>query len=551
MLLMIRALIWEVLRKNRIGLVIAIFVAPTLWKIIEYWILSSQVMSEYFPAGRISFAILSIAVLLLYFTFSYVDSHSNNKHAEGFPKHVLRLPLPTWVLAVVPIILGTVVVSGFIMLWINNFLDFQLGWLMQLTICCVAGTFIAWSQAINWGLNTPILQKIMLLLSVIAALVCSVLAILKVDDSDSVYIQLYGSLGLFLLLVSGYYFSFVTLIRTRRGESFLFFNVPQFSKLVDRLTNSKRVIKLSDGVKAQYWYEWKMLAFVIPLIIGVVSVITIVGVSFSGKLRLVPISILLTSMVFLMSSFSMAGNKLGLDKFNILPHCATRPLSDFDLAMSKLIPLAIAFAIGYVFFLFTPFICLTIVGFPEANELSNQILTKFDVSGVLSIFALSVILVMAAFWIISANGVSILLMDSKLFIFGFNTLFFCAGAFIIWGYAYIKNDPENFQALIDSSVIFQFIKHNTQLVPLLLTSLITMLMVFLLAKFKRVANILELKKYGVYCVGFLIICLSLLRIIDMPEKIFHFASYSILNVTLLCFLPFIIAPISVARNRHR
>ncbi len=175
MTLMIRALIWEVTYKSRIGLTIGLIIVPLVWFLLEAYL--KQVIGDVIPIGKVSFAIMLLAVLFLYTTFSYVDTNSTAKTNEGFPTHILRLPLPTWVLSVVPILLGNVVVASFILLWINIFSDLELSWLMQFTICSVAGAFISWSQAINWGLNTPMIQKVVLLLSVIAGLVFSVIAI--------------------------------------------------------------------------------------------------------------------------------------------------------------------------------------------------------------------------------------------------------------------------------------------------------------------------------------------------------------------------------------
>lgn len=551
MTLMIRALIWEVIYKSRIGLTIGLLIVPLVWFLLEAYL--KQVIGDVIPIGKVSFAIMLLAVLFLYTTFSYVDTNSTAKTNEGFPTHILRLPLPTWVLSVVPILLGNVVVASFILLWINIFSDLELSWLMQFTICSVAGAFISWSQAINWGLNTPMIQKVVLLLSVIAGLVFSVIAIFDIDERSSAYSKLYGSLGLIILLISGYFFCFITLLRTRRSDNFQFRLEFSFLNRFKLFSNSKKLANFSNGLSAQYWYEWKSLAFAIPLAIALISVIELGAAIFGAERRIILAGVMMMSTVFLMSAHFMACNKLGSEKFNILPHCATRPLSDFDLAISKLNMLAFSVAIAYLFFAFVPILSIYIIGLPEqsASSASNEIIETVSIVKMLSMFALAFIAFFAIFWAASANGCAILLRDSKL-MFALNIAgFLSLGAIFLGSIIYFKAQPGSLEDALKASAVYQLLANNPHLAPLTLTVLISILMASLLAPFKRVARLQQLKNYFLICSTGLVISLGLVWVLELPFKASAFASYSLVNLFLLCLLPFIVAPINVAKNRHR
>lgn len=548
MVLMIRALLWEVLYKNRLGLTIGLIIVPLVWLLLETYL--EKAIGDFLPIGKVSFAIMLLSVLFLYTTFSYVDTNSKEKANEGFPTHILRLPLPTWVLSVVPILLGTVVVASFILMWINVFSDFELSWLMQFTICSVAGAFISWSQAINWGLNTPMIQKVVLLLSVIAGLVFSVLAIFDIDESSSAYSKLYGSLGLILLLLSGYFFCFITLLRTRRSDNFQFRLELSFLNRLRLFPNNTKLANFSNGLSAQYWYEWKSLAYVIPLTIGLISIVEIVASMFGAERKIILMGVMMMTTVFLMSAHFMACNKLGSEKFNILPHCATRPLSDFDLAISKLNMLALGVVIAYLFFISVPVLSIYIIGLPETTASSNAI-ENISLAKMISTLILALIVFLAIFWAASANGCAILLRDSKLMFILNITGFMGLGVLFLGSIIYFKGQPGDFETVLKASPAYQLVSENPHLLSLIVTGAILLLIAFLLPPFRRIASLSQLRTYGLICATGLVISLVLVWSLELPTKASAFASYSLVNLFLLCFLPFLVAPISVGKNRHR
>jgi len=548
---MIRALTWEVFFKNRVGLIGILLIVPMFWLFSKSFI--DEVIGDYVPVGKISFAIMLISVLFLFAIFSYVDVNSKEKINEGFPPHLLRLPLPTWVLSVVPILLGTLAVSSFILLWINFFSDIKLSWLMQLAIISVAGSFISWSQATNWGLNTPTIQKAILLISIISALIFSVIAVFDINQQSTLFSKTYGSFGLIFLLMSGYYFCFLTLVRTRQNESFqIRLSFPTFE--ISRLFSSNsRPPQFSNGLWAQYWYEWKMQAFAIPLIIGLIAIVELGAAILGSERKIISIGFVTMFTLFLMSAHFMACNKLGGEDFSILPHCATRPLSDFDLAMSKLHPLAIAIFVSYLLFVSTPFLSLYIIGLPDTTTppYGNEVVEKFGVSGMMALFSLVLIIFLAIFWAVSANGCAILLRDSKLIFFANIAAFIGLGVGLLSLMVYFKGQPGNFETALKASSIYQVLADSPHLIPLTFTGTIISFITFLMRPFQRVAKFEQLKIYAVISSVGLLISLGLLWSVELPIKVSAFASYSIVNLFLLCFLPFLIAPINVSKNRHR
>jgi len=550
MLPMIKALIWEVLRKNRLGLLIVLFVVPVTWKLMEYIIVIAGLESV-IPPQKVSTLILAFSTLYLYTIFSYIEVQSSQQVGGEFPQHILKLPLPTWVLAIVPILLSTFFILSFILIWVNFLIDSEVSILLQLVICAFVGAFIAWFQSISWGLNTPMIVKALALISIVVALFTSVLAIFNIEMLASDMSQIYGSVGLVFLLCSGYYFSFLTLAKTRCGEAFEIVWLKRLFGLFNIFAKSPRIRPLSSPLQAQFWYEWNVLAFIVPLIILIISIIVLFSISVSGNKGLILASLMIGPMTFIMSAPFLASNKLGSDKSTILPHCATRPLSNFDMGLSKLVPLAGAILSGFIIYLIAHFIAFFVLEFSEVNEVVNMLITKLGISNVIIVFALVSILLLASFWLVSANGMAIMLVDSKWIMFVLIAVFFSINALCIWAMAYYKAEPEDFKRFIQSFELYQFMKNNIYIVPLIFTSLISAIILFLLQSFRRVSKLERLTKYGVICMGLLVVCLSLLWALDLPEKLLASASHFILNVALLCFLPFIIAPISVAINRHR
>jgi hypothetical protein len=548
---MIRFLIWEVFIKNRIALLAILFVVPVTWLLIQSYVM--QTLGSYLPIENISLAIMLICVLFLYLSFSYVDSGSNDKHNQGFPSHLLRLPIPTWTLSVVPVLLATAVVTLFILFWANFVSETKLSGELQFTICTVAGVFISWSQAINWGLNTPLIQKVLLLLCIISGVLFSVLAIFDINEQSTLLDKTLGSLGLLFLLFGGYYLCFVTLAKSRRNESFQLHLKLPLLKSSKPLSSSAQLQQFSNGLSAQCWFEWKMLAFAIPLTISLIGIVELSALIMGAERKIISTGAIMMITVFLMSPYFIACNRLGSDKFDILQHNATRPLSNFDIAISKLHPLALAIFVSYLIFIFTQFLSLHIIELPDSRALAQgtTIMDKFDFNELISFVSLAFIISLATFWIISANICAILLRDSKLLFFICTVGFVGFGVGMLSLFVYFKNHTDSVDTVLTTSLLLQILANYPQMIPLIFTILILLLLAFLMRSFQQVASIRLLKKYFFICSLGLIISLGLLWNLNLPLRAYIFAGCSLLNLFLLCVTPFVIAPISVAFNRHR
>ena len=152
------------------------------------------------------------------FIFSYVDLTAGSKMSGGFPKHILLLPAPTWLLALVPIVAGASFTSGFVLLWLHYVSGVHFSWARQLIIAAAIASLMCWLQAMSWELLPSPAMRIVLLTVVAIAAVVSVVSLLA-NESDNLFGRTWGAAGLSVTALSGLGLAYLAVIRARPGDT--------------------------------------------------------------------------------------------------------------------------------------------------------------------------------------------------------------------------------------------------------------------------------------------------------------------------------------------
>ncbi|MFK7958106.1 MAG: hypothetical protein AB8B96_18565 [Lysobacterales bacterium] len=334
-----KALLWELWARNRIGLFGTLFGVPLV-------LLAAQQVVYHWPGFRPGYGMAKIlavwSVAYLVMIFSYAEFSSKTLQT-GFPRHVLKLPLPTVMLVAVPMISAIATVFVFVEILLLLTLEQPTKASDHFWVLVAVIIAISWMQTINWGLNRSPMRAALLVIIVFAASGAAVVSTLSVTAGPVMPYWVAASV-LSLLAASGVCLASTSLARVRTGQIFgqtIFwsdFTIPGFALPEP----------LSDPRQAQFWFEWRVFGSALP----------IASVFFAGLLLLVHYlpgdsedAVAGTSIVvgvFLYISavvgFELAKSHIGANDHRMSGFAAIRPLTSVELAFAKL--KVAAFSIG-------------------------------------------------------------------------------------------------------------------------------------------------------------------------------------------------------------
>jgi len=332
----IAALTGELFGKNKWAIVATTLLPPLGWFAARAYLGG---LPDAPAVAPISFMILLGCTVQLACIFAYVDITPGGM-GNGFPKHILLLPAPTWLLALVPIAVGSLFICGFVLLWLRYVSGIHLNWTNQLVMAAAISSLMCWLQAMSWELLPSRALRIVTLTVVAIVAVLSVVSLVA-PDSMNLFGKPKGAVGLSVMAISGLGLAYLSVLRARRGDTLDFgayiARRLQASGLVLR---SARLPALANGVTAQNWYEWRVYGRLLPTCMIILSVGPMLALSFARVRHSssIVLSGLLLFLFFLIAPLVggayISKNMSRRAQMGLFD--ATRPLSDVEMAFAKL-----------------------------------------------------------------------------------------------------------------------------------------------------------------------------------------------------------------------
>jgi len=342
----ITALGWEIFGWNRSALLMNAAIGAALGVAVNVVGL----------AGPMSIMLLVSFSLLLASSFSYIDLNTRSSRA-GFPRHILVLPVATWMLALVPILGGAVFISAFVLLWLRFLTSIRLSFVEQLALAGAITALSCWMQAMSWELIRVRLAKLAVL--VIVSLLATLSLVSLLSEHALLLGRTGGTVTLLMTMSCGYFFAWMALVRSRRGDAGEAGPSNKRLRTHGVLTfGNSRMPELASGVEAQKWYESRVFGRLLPICLMIVCTLSLSMLLFDA-VRSKPsgIEIGLVLLAFFMVSplvgSAYAWKNPQLPRAMLAPFFAALPLDDVELAFAKLRASARSHLLGVMIVLVT------------------------------------------------------------------------------------------------------------------------------------------------------------------------------------------------------
>ena len=539
----IKALSWEVVKKNQISLLIILVLFPATWMVIKTIMMSMPAYAD-LHYNRFGNMLLLNATLYLCIILSYVNPSAHGV-SGGFPQHIFRLPLTTRFIALVPILLSSVIVSIFVLCWIYFIAGYSYTISQQVIIAAAVSTLLIWFQAIIWGFVNAAAQKSMILLIVLISLGVILQSILIEPIELSLIGYSMGLIALVFMMASGYVVAYFAVSRARYSQPDLHIPVADFFIfLLSKIYLNKTINTFKSPIEAQDWYEWKRHGWLMPAIILLISApFVLVASTNKPNVEFVFIffSIGPAYLTALMGGeYASSGSTAG--KRDITSFIGTRPLSNFELAMSKLRLVGKSLSLSIVIIIVTLTMATLLIKDKVILLQIEQLLISSQGSlGALIVVFLFFALEFSLCWAIASISVSLMLTANK------KGQWILSGAIVIFILFLIDvgqkiyESEEYRQSLIDSA-------HYIIILPTLFISAVTF---YFMLKFKKIESFIKLKYSSTVITTILAICLLLLWQVAFPFTVLWAISWLFVDVALLSFIPFVGAPLAININRIR
>lgn len=342
----IAALGWEIFGRNKSALLMNAAIAAALGVAINVGGL----------AGPMNVMILVSFSLLFSSAFAYVELNPRSPRG-GFPRHILVLPLATWMLALVPIMGGAAFISAFVLLWLRFLTGVHLSFVEQLAVAGAITTLLCWMQAMSWELIRLRMAKLALLTVVFILASVSLASLLSADEMFLG--RTGGTVTLLATMLTGYFFAWVAVVRSRRGDA----GEPGSSSKRLRTSSalhigSLRMPELHSSVAAQDWYERRVFGRLLPVCMIFFCTLFLSMLFFDGvRSKPSTIEIGLVLFTFCMTSplvgSAYAWKSPQVPRAMLTPFFAALPLDDVELAFAKLSASARSHLLGVAIVLVT------------------------------------------------------------------------------------------------------------------------------------------------------------------------------------------------------
>ena len=534
--LQIRMIWWEIFQANRLGFVLGLVGAPLLISVMS-------IMGDMYPdlviSKKLAKLVFFFSIMYFLVIFSYAE-FATESYARGFPRHLLRLPLPTWGLILSPFLFAWIVLYGYVTLGLLWFTQGQLAGLEFLSIAILLAVLVSWIQAISWGLMNSPLKAI-----VAFVFICSILAVcataLMTSDESRLLHPLFALAIQFVLLVAGLMFSYISVSNDRCGEL-----SSQPWRLSDfNLTFLAMNRPFSSGYAAQNQYERCLFLWLLPSAALLISFIMLVLPSVSTQERAFEVFFIAQSIIVYLSwlsGFALAHSNMGQRNYQMNAFWALRPLSSVKLANSRLRVLAesIVLAFGLLYF-------FSILGWVIAADF-DFLLQKYqqyfsDKDSFESLVLTLGILVLPPWvaWCLSSVSLSFSLWGDKGKVIKATYALIVILMFVL----FLINKLGQIETV---KMIWTLYAPYILVLP---TLLITFFMAWLTDYYRKIASLSQLRKPVKRIVSGWVLFVAMLFLVDMALLQRTLLVMVSINLVLLGTLPFIAAPITLAKNRSQ
>jgi hypothetical protein len=533
----VSALTWEIFGRNRSALLMNAAIAAALGIAIN--------LVGF--AGPMSVMILVSFSLLFSSTFAYVDLNPRSLRA-GFPRHILVLPLATWMLALVPILGGAAFISVFVLLWLRFLTGVHLSLLQQLAIAGAITALTSWMQAMSWELIRPRMAKLAVLALVSGLASLSLGSLLSEDE---LFLgRTGGAIALLALMAGGYFFAWMAVVRSRRGDAGEPGSSNQHLRTHSALYfGSSRMPGFSSGVAAQKWYESRVFGRLLPLCMLFFCAVFLSMLYFDvvrGKPSTIQVGLVL--LTFCMTSplvgSAYAWKSPQVPQAMLTPFFASLPLDDVELAFAKLSVSARSHLLGLAMALATiAAVVLLSDNNGQLESFGSWLLAQQGTRGAFCAVLLSGLFMTVATWTAGA------LLMAGAFYFAAVTwkkgiwkyLAALLGILALLKYAgWLRLDRRDFELLLGQAHI----------VALALLAASTLVAGFSLRSYARSHPLSALVKVLVGLIAVTAISLLLIWQLELPAKFSWALSGFAVAMGMGTLIPVLRMPVVIAMNRH-
>lgn len=341
----VRVLTWSIWQRN----------SRALMLVAGFFVFFCTVILQVTNEGKfpivlaISYVFLIFCYLALTGIFMYQDTDVGVR-GSAYPVHMFTLPVRTYQLVFVPMLLGTIVYlsTGIAISKVVNgyYPDFPIFWPAFL----VAGV-LAMLQALFWYPIGVAYSKLILTLISLPTLVYFVSMPLSEKVRESVVCQYLG-----LLIVASYAIAYHGVVRARRGDIQLLTLSPNIAR--EQTTKATKWLRFPNAAAAQRWYEWRQQGLVLPCLVlfccaifsievylqqGYMGPVTVFGPNKDGEVPMVlpiiqtyvPLLVILVPILALIVGCGARRTDIKHSDRSFLMFFGTRPMSDGGLVAQK------------------------------------------------------------------------------------------------------------------------------------------------------------------------------------------------------------------------
>jgi hypothetical protein len=317
--------------------------------------------------------LMVLSMFLIMGIFNYTE-YNSTREWNGFPYRLFALPVPTWKLVTLPMILGVVAVELVYLAWI------KLVWTHETVprpewLAVVLGAYMACYQAMLWSLaGFRIVRLLVLGVGGVSIIVVGLLPFMGGVAPTLQFSERSLILVMIVVVLAAHGLAWTAVARQRCGGG----RRQSWVKILrERLSDAlpRRTRDFASPAAAQFWFEWRRAGLLLPLCVGLVLV-AIFGpctwlfrhdpqYTLSTLVRLLAMPLVLA---FVIGKVFVKPELWSAD-FSLPPFLAVRPLPAGDFVIGKLKVAALSVTLAWLLVL--AFAALWLPLWADTTQLRN------------------------------------------------------------------------------------------------------------------------------------------------------------------------------------